>query len=178
MRTHALTFQPARWHSCSNADWKDCDKAANCYSYVLNRPKYYWSQPGMGYVKSKPLPYFASFNAYFKDFSLKDFMNFMMRGAVKDGMVRIPAGLNHSGYYTAAVFFKDDVNNFDAHWYRQDDNGTWSHKNGWHAISNQDDNGQIITDLTEPPMKGYSLFGSYFLIPRSGVTLEPNFPTD
>ncbi len=178
MGNKAITFEPKRWHSCTEADWQNCDKASNCYSYILDQPDYYWSQPGMGYVRTKPLPYFTSFNDFFKDFSLKDFMTFMLRGAVKDGLVRIPAGLNHDGYYTAALYFKEQPDNFDLHWFRQDDDGTWSHKDGWRSVSNLDDSGKIITDVSDAPLKEYSLFGSYFLVPRNGIHLEPVFPMD
>jgi hypothetical protein len=76
-----------------------------------------------------------------------------------------------------ALFFKDHPNNFDLHWYRKDDNGTWSHKNGWQVVSNKDASGNALTVVAkESPDSDFPIFGSYFLVPRQGIKLTKKFP--
>ena len=180
MQATKLIYEPSKWHACTKADWQTCDKAANCYSYALNNPKYYWSQPGMGFIKTDPLPYIDSFNVFFKDYSLKEFMDFMIKGAVSDGLIKIDGLIEREGYYPVALFFKDHPSNFDLHWYRRDDDGAWSRKNGWEAVTNRDSRGKVITDVSEAPDPDFPIFGSYFLVPREGILLTKKFliPTE
>lgn len=166
-----LIFEPSKWHACTEDNWKTCDKASNCYSYALNNPEYYWSQPGMGFVKTAPPPYIDSFNAFFEGYSLKEFEDFMIKGAVSDGLIQVAEPIDREGYYLVALFFKNHPSNFDLHWYRKDDDGTWSHKNGWEPASRLDTQGNVIHGVSKAPDPDFPIFGSYFLVPRKGITL-------
>ena len=48
------------WHSCEDHDYLTCDKANNCYSYVIDSPEAYWSVPGHGYVKQSAKQFYEN----------------------------------------------------------------------------------------------------------------------
>jgi hypothetical protein len=114
-----ITFEPANWHSCGEADWKTCKENANCYSYILNNPSYKWSVPGLGFSNDSAEKYIEKFNAYFKNVSHEDFRQKIIKGATEDGLVPITEPVEMEGYYLAALFFP--ANDYDFHWYRKDD---------------------------------------------------------
>lgn len=169
-----LIFTPEDWHACSESTYKTCTKGVNCYSYALNEPEYYWSVPGLGYAKTKAQHYFDSFKAYIKDMSLLDFREMLISGAIHDGLIQTDTPEDRDGYYSVALFFP--ANDFNFHWYRQDNNGMWSHKDGWKQVSNVDDGGNVIHDPREAQSASYPLLGSFYLAPRQGIVLEQTFP--
>jgi len=168
-----IIFDSKKWHACQDHDWQDCALNANCYSYALNRPEYYWSVPGIGFVKTQAKKYIEDFNNYFKDVSLTEYRNELLQGAVRDGLIPTHEPIDREGYYLAALFFAH--NEHDFHWYRKDDDGAWSHKDGWHAARNRDDNGNLLIDPRQTTHPPYSIFGGFFLVPRAGVKLSQNF---
>lgn len=176
MKKLPITFDPTKWHACIDHPEETCDKAPFCYAYALNNPEDYLSQPGMGWVRSFPQPYYDSFNKFFENYSLKEFMSFMLKGAVEDGLTQADNLVRKDGHYSVAVFFKNHPSNFNIHWYRQDDDGTWSHKNGSDAVKNRDNNGNVIHDPRDVIDPDYPIFGSFFLVPRSGIVLTKQFP--
>ncbi|MFA4845360.1 MAG: hypothetical protein WC654_02270 [Patescibacteria group bacterium] len=169
-----ITFEPKKWHACTQNDWQTCESGVNCYSYVLDRPDYYWSVPGEGFVKTRAEKYFVSFNAFFSGFSQEDFHKHMIQGAMKDSLIHVEEPVERPGYYLSALFFA--MNEYDFHWYRKDDDGFWSHKNGWHPVKETDDAGNHISDPRTCAHSEYPIFGGYFLAPRDGVTLTKRFP--
>lgn len=169
-----IQFQPERWHACREADWLDCKDGVNCYSYILNRPEYFWSVPGDGFIKTSTQNFYKSFDAKYENVSLDDFRERLVRGAVGDGLVLVETAVDKHEYYLAALFFADNEKDF--HWYRKDDDGFWSHKNGRKAASNLDDAGIQIEDPLKIKDTGYPIFGGFFRIPRSGITLTKPFP--
>jgi hypothetical protein len=169
-------FNPRVWHACIDHDPKICSEAVNCYSYILNESRYYWSVPGLGFVKNTPQIFFDSFNNYFQNYSVEEFRTTLVEGAVKDGLIRLQKPEDRRGYYLAALVFPDDGNDFDFHWYRQDADGSWSHKNGWGVVTNKDDEGVMISDPREAVSQEFPIFGSFFLAPRQGIKLDQTFP--
>jgi len=99
----------------------------------------------------------------------------MFKGAVGDGLTPVADPVNKEGHYLVAVFFKDHPSNFNIHWYRHDDDGTWSHKDGSHIVKDRDDNENIIHDPRDVVDLSYPIFGSLFLVPRSGIVLTKKF---
>lgn len=176
MAPSKLFFAPHLWHACTKNDWKSCDQGVNCYSYALNHPSNYWSVPGLGYMKSCPQLFFDRFNQYFKNFSLTEYRKSMIEGAIADGLVPVTDAENREGYYIVALFFNDNPYNFDFHWYRKDDDGTWSHKDGWMDATKEDMNGNIILDPRDDKHAVHAIFGSFFLVPRGGIQLTKSFP--
>jgi hypothetical protein len=168
-----LVFDPKKWHACQDHDWQKCALNANCYSYVLNRPDYFWAVPGMGFVKAEAKKYVEGFNNYFKDVSLTEYRNEIIQGAVRDGLVQTHELIDRDGFYLVALFFAHNAHDF--HWYRKDDDGSWSHKDGWHMASNQDNDGNLLKEPPKETLSPYSIFGGFFLVPCEGVELKQNF---
>ncbi len=169
-----LIFEPKQWHACHEGQWQTCRGTSNCYSYALNKPEYYWSVPGMGYVKMAGQKFLDVATSIFQQYSLKDFQAKLKSGAKADGLIPIDTLTAKDGYYMIALFLSDNPVNLDFHWYRQDDDGTWSSKNGWHAPSKKDPEGNIIRDpryVTDPD---YPIFSGFYLVPKTGVTLQPS----
>lgn len=171
------TTEKGRWHSCSNHDWQSCKEVANCYSYVLVNPNYFWSVPGFGYIKSSAKKYFDMFNEYFGGYTYQDYCDALKKGAEQDGLIPIDKPQNNEDYYTAALFFPKEGNELDFHWYKLEDNGTWTHKNGRHNISDLDDGSNLITDVQKAYSKDFQVFGGYYLVPRGGISLYQQFPS-
>ena len=68
-----------------------------------------------------------------------------------------------NGYYKIA----SSVNpNKSFHFYRQDKNGMWSHKNGWRKATNKDCDGKLIADPKYSNNGIYKVFCGYFLVPN------------
>ena len=170
----SIQFQPERWHACHEADWLVCDDGVNCYSYILNRPEYFWSVPGEGFVKAPTKEYFRSFDAKYQDVSLDGFRSALIRGAVEDGLASVEEAVDKDGYYLAALFFSEDQKDF--HWYRKDDSGLWSHKDGRGAASNLDGMRSQMKSPIEIERSKYPIFGGFFLVPRDGIVLSKQFP--
>ncbi len=169
-----IQFQPERWHACHEADWLSCEDGVNCYSYILNQPGYFWSVPGEGFVKAQTRKYFQSFDERYKNIAGDDFRQRLISGAIDDGLIPTETAVEQDGYYLAALFFADGEKDF--HWYRKDDNGFWSHKNGRESASNCDDAGNVIKNPLESQHVTYPIFGGYFHVPRAGVLLKKQFP--
>ena len=167
------TFEPKKWHACQPDDWK-CTNGVNCYSYILDNPKYFWAVPGIGFAHTETRKYFDSFNTLFQDTPIPEFQNKIKEGAKKDGLIPVETQKDQAGFTLAALFFPK--NEHDFHWYRKDSDGTWSHKNGYQAVRNTDESGEIITDPKKADRGEYEAFGGYFLVPSTGVKLSETFP--
>ena len=68
-----------------------------------------------------------------------------------------------SGFYKVMVFFRDD--NEDYHFYRQDSNKMWSHKDGHLNATNKDEQGRLIYDPRKADKKNYNIYGGCFAVP-------------
>jgi hypothetical protein len=169
-----LLYEPEEWHACKESDWRTCTLAANCYAYILNRPDYYWAVPGQGFAKTEVQHFFTSFDRHFEGVTPSELRPLFIAGAIHDGLVQVGEPIDRKGYYLAALFFA--AGDLDFHWYRKDDTGMWSHKDGWHAASDKDSCGQIIHDPRDDANTDYPVFGSFFLVPRGGVQLKQDFP--
>lgn len=169
-----IQFQPERWHDCHETDSLACEDGVNCYSYILNEPKYFWAVPGEGFVKAPTGQYFQSFDKKFERLSFADFCESLIRGAIEDGLIPVETATDRNGYYLAALFFAEGEKDF--HWYRKDDDGYWGHKNGREAASNLDGSGARIENPLNVRDARYPIFGGFFLVPRGGITLTKRFP--
>lgn len=169
-----LVFEPEKWHVCSEEPWQICQDISNCYSYALNKPGYYWSVPGMGYVKMAGQKFINLATDIFQQYSLQDFQIVLKAGAEADGLISVDAPTVKEGYYLTALVFSDNPDNLDFHWHRQDDDGVWSSKNGWHKPSRKDAKGNLIQDPRDAQDSDYPIFGGFFLVPRAGAILHPS----
>jgi len=57
----------------------------------------------------------------------------------------------------------------DYHWYRQDDNGCWSHKPGSTPVTNLDDSGRFIADPLACDRGDYTDFCVYMITKKTVV---------
>tara|TARA_B100000900_G_scaffold279938_1_gene239488 strand:- start:145 stop:723 length:579 start_codon:yes stop_codon:yes gene_type:complete len=53
------------------------------------------------------------------------------------------------------------------HFYRQDNDGTWSHKDGGRNATNKDQYGNIIKDIKEMETSKYKTFCNYYCVPNN-----------
>lgn len=109
-------------------------------------------------MKGPAEEYFEAFNKLFSGYSVNHFRQALIEGAVNDALVKINEPLSKEGSYVATLVISNDEDDYDFHWYRQDGNGEWSHKNGWHIPSNVDDEGNKISDSLIAVRKEYPTF--------------------
>jgi hypothetical protein len=144
----APAYNPAVWNNNSATRQRN-----NCYNYANDQITNTFAQPG------------SAHGVFPTNIECVDYQ----QAAAADGLAAC-AGSNNplraeEGWYVALVIAPDE----DFHWYRQDDNGCWSHKPGGAYATNLDNAGQLITD---PPMcdRGmYTDFCTYMITNRDVV---------
>jgi len=60
---------------------------------------------------------------------------------------------------------KDDKT--DYHFYRQDQNGLWSHKNSWRKATNKDAKGRLIKDPKKCDRGKFTIFCGYYMVKKT-----------
>jgi hypothetical protein len=153
-------YEPARWNS------PPVINSTNCYAYAANDPD--------GHPPGKPQP---GEHCGHPSSSVDDCAS-VGAGAVCDGMVVAPKPpACKPGYYVVALVLDPGV---DYHWYRQDDNGLWSHKPGNTAVRNVDASGNPITNPEAANRNysanggpNYSVFCGYYYVPKAGIRTGP-----
>lgn len=149
-------YEPARWN-------KDPVKnSTNCYAYAANDPD--------GHPPGKPQP-----GEHCGHPAQAVTCAEVSRASACDGMTPAPdPPPAKAGYYAVALVCDPGV---DYHWYRQDDNGRWSHKPGNTDATNVDASGNVITDPKAANRNygqiNYSQFCGYFYVPAAGVRTGP-----
>lgn len=125
----------------------------NCYNYATNRRTDSHAAPGRAAFGFTPCPDFPDPAC----FSVEAFTEFLLA----DGITRPRAnGTCAEGRQKIALAIAPE---FDFHFYRQDADGTWSHKPGNTApATNLDDSGRAITDPATADRGIYTEFGGYF----------------
>jgi hypothetical protein len=66
-------------------------------------------------------------------------------------------------YYLIALACTKDKS--DYHFYRQDENKLWSHKNGWRKATNKDKQNKLITDPKYSDRDKFEIFCGYYMVP-------------
>lgn len=124
----------------------------NCYNYANNQATNTFAQPGR--ATGRPITALTCGG--------------VQPSAVSDGLVAAPGFANRtSGWYVALVIWPG----VDYHWYRQDNNGCWSHKPGSTPVINVDNSGKPITDPRTCDRGSYTNFCSY-MITNTGVRIR------
>ena len=122
-------YTPNSW------DWFD-QLRYNCYSYALNTKKHRKMQPGGKKLNDEDfLP------SILIDLVICDSKKYGFKFEPIDKHTACPAGT-----YKVALVIDNEEPDFDYHWYRQDSDGTWSHKPGEFAVTNKDGAFEIIFD--------------------------------
>jgi len=156
-------YEPERWND-EGAEGEECtyDLATettiqcknNCYNYACNIQTNTLAQPGQagGYVPSE-----IDCDEYTK-------------GAKFDGLKEISYDESciKCCYKVALVIWPG----VDFHWYRQDDNGKWSHKPGITAARETDNSGNPIFDPRTADNGPYTEFCGYFCVCKCKVKIK------
>ncbi len=69
------------------------------------------------------------------------------------------------GYYRIALVFSSSGKGF--HYYRQDNTGLWSHKDGWTKATNKDKKGRLIKNIEQADRGSYDQIIGYYIIPNN-----------
>lgn len=117
-------YQPERWN-----DFSTVLSSNNCYNYSNDEVTNTFAQPG------------RECGAQYTELSCAE----VMRAALCDDLVELPdpqaacpAGMHRVHMVVAP--------GRDYHWYRQDDDGLWTHKPGGTPATDLDNSGELITD--------------------------------
>jgi len=149
----------------------------NCYNYAMNMMLNGFARPGRQGGKQPPLPGQAGYNcdafvaaAQSDNLTKQDCDTACPKGSYKVALVVDPKGDPASAIP------------MDYHWYRQDDNGNWSHKPGGNTVRNTDTSGNAITDPRNADRRvknrngrllpGYTDFCSCFCVDPTKVAIR------
>ena len=152
---HEPKYEPDRWNM------KNSIKSThNCFSYALNQlVSSRINKPQPGYFSKYP-------HINNNDYNCNAFYK-RLRSDIPS-LYRAKFGTRcKKGYYKVFLAVDNDTSkDTDYHFYRQDSNGTWSHKPGRTNVTNVDANGDIIINPTLASRKydyyNYSLDCGYF----------------
>lgn len=157
-------YEPMKW----NKDYY-IRKSHNCYAYALNLiyPKYIElcknnnidDDEFCKFVRPQPGLY-SGYKKFKKNSNIEKRM-------IKDNPSIIKTEYNilcPRGYYKIAlVIEKNNKKNY--HFYREDKNKLWSHKDGWTKATNKDINGNLIYDPYKCDRGVYDFFIGYYMVP-------------
>lgn len=149
------TYKPDFWNNDPNIRGSN-----NCYSYAINRPFLPDGTPRKADRNAKPQPGFPPGSRG----GPKNNCDSVKAGAKNDGLIDPDkCGECPTGWFKVyLVVDPDEPGKFgDYHWYRQDEDGTWSHKRGTNNVRNVDAAGKPILDPSKCdrnyPDRNYSI---------------------
>jgi hypothetical protein len=147
-------YEPGKWNKAGVIDKN------NCYAYATNVMGGAFPRPGRGGGKEPPLPGQPGYNCD----------NFVA-AAQADGLVKADCDKAcPKGSFKVALVI--DPTTPDYHWYRQDDNGNWSHKPGSGKATNVDAKGNPIVDPRTADRGAYTTFCSCFCVDPTKITIK------
>ena len=156
-------YEPNKWNVAPIVDEN------NCYAYATNIMGTSFPRPGRAGGKNPPRPGEAGYNC-------KNFV----AAAESDGLVKTDCDKAcPKCSFKVALVIDPTPNNEDYHWYRQDDNGNWSHKRGQDKAKNVDESKKPITDPRKADRATYTDFCECFCVPPKKVKIrDVNSPVD
>lgn len=155
---YEFEFEPILWN-----DGSDTQNSTNCYAYVLNRrtgfPVGHKLQPGE--FSGDPLDSIDEINA-------SRIIELVRSDSEAEGFSFEESDAQSvcpDGSYKVALVVDPGV---DYHWYRQNPDGTWSHKPGHAEVTDLDASGNPVNDPSTADrdygFPNYSEFGGFFCI--------------
>jgi hypothetical protein len=145
------TYNPDYWN-----DGGTIQNNNNCYNYATNTRTDTNASPGRasGKMCGSPLSGCSAEEAAMR--------------AKADGLIPTTLEVGCADNRTLVVLYGSGG---DYHWYRQDRDGTWSHKRGTDPATNLDaaDPPQVITNPETADRGPYTIFGGYFCTCSSSV---------
>jgi RHS repeat-associated protein len=152
------SFSPGYWN-----DGGRVQNTNNCYSYAWDRPENPLPQRPRPFP-DKPQP--GGFTG--RPFE-KLTCSSIIAASIRDGMSKpSAAGACPSCSHKVFLVIAPDT---DYHWYRQDGDGTWSHKPGWSNATNLDASGNPITN---PETANRNYGGGLNYSTKCGYLCAPN----
>lgn len=169
------TFNPEKWNKNPYIR-----KSHNCYAYFLNKRSRRFQrkckQTKKGNLCPRPQPGYAAGYKPIKDISKYTCKNIEKRMFADNPHLIKTTRCKHCprGYYKGALVIasKPKRKVVTYHFYRQDKNGRWSHKDGYGYATNKDAKGKVIYDpktcnRTYKKGKVYDRFCGYYCVPSS-----------
>jgi hypothetical protein len=163
-------YEPEKWN-------KDIliKKSHNCYAYALNLinhrnkelcKKYMLKNKIQNCLHVRPQP--GQYSGYLDEYQpIFVSCDKIIRRMKKDNpMIKKLREKEEckDGYYKIALTCKEDGT--DYHFYRQDNNGLWSHKDSYKKATNKDSKRRIIKDPLFADRGKYKIFCGYFSVPN------------
>jgi len=165
-KCNGLKYEEEKW----NGEILVCNYT-NCYAYAINVPKnpltdkifINWShiQPGN----------LGGINENYKCWNIEQNEEFVTKfiNAVKEDLERISyqiipstfEEISNDGWKVALCF-----NTWDYHWYRLNDDGTWSHKSGKSRVTKRDEDWNIIINPKVCNRGSYNNFIGFYMIKK------------
>lgn len=144
-----ILFDPKKWN-----DGGMIQGCNNCYNYACDIRTDNFAQPGKG--ASPPVYPWPCQCSKVKP------------AAEADGLVPCKEKCPGCSHKVALVMDPG----FDFHWYRQDSDGTWSHKPGCSAARNTDESDHPISNPETCDRGGYTDFCGYFCVDKTKVNIK------
>ena len=165
-------YNPAKWNTNKNIT-----KSHNCYSYALNL--IYKKQTGLckkirnktkknnkcNLIFPQPGQYVGIIDeSHPRSLTCEKVVNRMLLDNPNIKRVSKEQQLPPD-YYRIALYSRHDAS--DYHYYRQDADGMWSHKNGYRKATNKDNKGRLIRDPETADRGNYTNLCGFFMVPIS-----------
>lgn len=165
-------YEPELWNNDIRTQ-----NAHNCYSYALNLIHHkesilcgkYMKKTKDNYCKMlKPQP--GRYSGFLDEYDNKRTYTCekLHQRIIGDNphIIKIEEGQEcPDGYYKIALAIKKDLS--DYHFYRQDNTGYWSHKNGSNPAKNTDESNKLIKDPKTADRGEYLNFCGYYMVPNN-----------
>lgn len=161
-----LDYQPEIWDSYQ--------RRLNCYSYALNAQ----INPTTGTVQAMQPGQACKNEIRSEDLPDTDKVLSAIRGDAEalgfgfteiNGWERCPTGMYKVAFAIDNQDSAEDRCGYDYHWYRQNSDGSWSHKTGSAKVTNKDYSDKIIMDprtcnRDKKGLHNYNLFVGYYAV--------------
>lgn len=142
----------------------------NCYTYAINQPKNpYTGEPYKNYSECQPFRLGGKTKEGEHDIEkFEDYIRYAKQDLNDIGLDIVPSSyeeyVEDERCWKVAFCWGEGFFDTDYHWYRQNDDGTWSHKRGINGISDVDDSDNIIYNPQECDRGMYENFVGFYMI--------------
>lgn len=158
---YELDYEPSLWDGAVESN-------CNCYAYAINN-QLFEPTDNYPYYKQQPGEYYNEHvseedEIYFSYLPLGAEMDFEKYNEINGtSLVFLPVEQYEvcpAGTYKVALVLSSG----DFHWYRQDSDGYWSHKQGLTPVKRTDNSGELIKDPMYADRGAYTTFVGYFAV--------------
>jgi hypothetical protein len=192
---YELDYEPEIWNEAYVGNELYVKDYTNCYAYILNNQfdpsgtdfgcnsvydpisEQQKQQPGDFYNAHRGNGEFVSFNCYDEETIIdavkKDFEAYNAifgTSYIFEEMVDPHAPCPAGSYRVALVLYRGT----DYHWYRQDSDGYWSHKQGLSDVTRLDAAGELIIDIENSDLGLYDELIGFFVVTPWNNLFEPS----